>query len=37
MDLTPLVMDDAKDPIEFVGEHIERFLADVKMRIAKMG
>jgi LmbE family N-acetylglucosaminyl deacetylase len=37
MDLTPLAMDETKDPIVFVGEHIERFLADVKMRIAKMG
>lgn len=37
MDLTPLVTDHAKDPIEFVGEHIERFFADVKMRIGKMG
>ena len=37
MDLTPLAMDDTKDPIDFVGEHIERFLADVKRRIAKMG
>jgi LmbE family N-acetylglucosaminyl deacetylase len=37
MDLTPLAMDDAKDPSEFVGEHIERFRTDVKSRIAKMG
>jgi LmbE family N-acetylglucosaminyl deacetylase len=36
LDLTPLVMDDAKDPIEFMGEHIQRFLEDVKRRIAKM-
>jgi LmbE family N-acetylglucosaminyl deacetylase len=37
MDLTPLAMDDGKDPSEFVGEHIERFWTDVKRRIAKMG
>jgi LmbE family N-acetylglucosaminyl deacetylase len=37
MDLTALAMDDAKDPSEFVGEHIERFCTDVKSRIAKMG
>jgi LmbE family N-acetylglucosaminyl deacetylase len=37
MDLTPLAMDETKDPIEFVAEHIQRFHADVKMRIAKMG
>ena len=37
MDLTPLAADDTKDPGEFVAEHIQRFLADVKGRIAKMG
>ena len=37
MDLTPLVADESKDPSEFVAEHIHRFLADVKSRIAKMG
>jgi LmbE family N-acetylglucosaminyl deacetylase len=37
MDLTPLALDETKDPSEFVAEHIQRFLADVKMRIAKMG
>jgi hypothetical protein len=37
MDLTPLARDDAKDPLGFVEEHIQRFLADVKMRITKMG
>lgn len=37
MDLTPLVMDDAKDPASFAAEHVERLLRDVKGRIAKMG
>jgi hypothetical protein len=37
MNLTPLAVDDAKDPSEFVAEHIGRFLKDVKTRIAKMG
>ncbi|MET0591659.1 MAG: PIG-L family deacetylase [Polyangiaceae bacterium] len=37
MDLTPLVMDDAKDPASFAAEHVERLLRDVKARIAKMG
>jgi len=37
MDLTPLTVDDTVDPGEFVAEHIERFLTDVKKRIAKMG
>ena len=36
MDLTPL-LDESKDPSAFVDEHIQRFLADVRMRIAKMG
>jgi LmbE family N-acetylglucosaminyl deacetylase len=37
MDMTPLALDETKDPSEFVAQHIQRFLADVKMRIAKMG
>ena len=37
MDLTPLATDEAKDPLVFVSEHIERFLADVKARIVRMG
>jgi hypothetical protein len=37
MDLTALVADDAQDPARFVEEHIQRFLDDVKARIAKMG
>ena len=35
-DLTPL-LDETRDPSAFVEEHMQRFLADVKMRIAKMG
>jgi LmbE family N-acetylglucosaminyl deacetylase len=37
MDLTPLVTNDTGDPSRLVEEHIHRFLADVKARIAKMG
>jgi len=37
MDLTPLVVDDTKDPSAFLAEHIDRFSTDVKSRIAKMG
>jgi hypothetical protein len=37
MDLTPLAMDETMDPSTFVSEHIQRFLTDVKVRIAKMG
>ncbi len=36
LDWTPLAMDDAKDPMTFMGEHIQRFLEDVKGRIAKL-
>jgi len=35
MDLTPLVADDTKDVVEFVGGFIERFNADVKMKLAR--
>jgi len=36
MDLTPL-LDETKDPTLLVDEHIQRFFADVRLRIAKMG
>ncbi len=36
MDLTPLVEDDARDPVEYAREHIERFAADVTQRIARL-
>ncbi len=36
MDLTPLMADAAKDPWEYVQEHINRFAADVKERITKL-
>jgi LmbE family N-acetylglucosaminyl deacetylase len=37
MDLTPLVADEKRDPFQYVEEHVERFTADVKSRLAKMG
>ncbi|HKQ70751.1 MAG TPA: PIG-L family deacetylase [Polyangiaceae bacterium] len=36
IDMTPLVEDDARDPLAFVEEHIARFQAEVSARIAKM-
>ena len=36
MDLTPL-LDETKDPARLVDEHMQRFSADVRLRIAKMG
>ncbi len=36
MDLTPLVQDASVDIAEYVGEHIDRFRADVRERIAKL-
>lgn len=33
MDLTPLVADEKKDIVEFVGAHIERFQTDVCMKL----
>jgi LmbE family N-acetylglucosaminyl deacetylase len=36
IDLTPLIDDAARDPSSFVAEHVDRFAADVKARIARM-
>ena len=36
MDLTPLVTDTAKDPGEYVLEHIQRFADEIKARMAKL-
>jgi LmbE family N-acetylglucosaminyl deacetylase len=33
MDLTPLVQDESKDIVQFVGDHIQRFSEDVKARL----
>lgn len=35
MDLTPLIVDDALDPADYVEAHIERFRADVSGRVKK--
>jgi len=35
MDLTPVVADESKDILEFVCGHIERFNADVKMKLGR--
>ncbi|HEX3889315.1 MAG TPA: PIG-L family deacetylase, partial [Verrucomicrobiae bacterium] len=35
MDLTPLVTDETLDIVEFVSGHIEKFSADVKMKLAR--
>lgn len=37
MDLTPLVLDDRIDPVEFVQEHIQRFAQDVSSRLQRVG
>jgi len=37
MDLTPLILDDAKDPGDFVQEQIQNFSRDVAERIRKVG
>jgi len=37
MDLTPLVHNPELDPAMFVGEHIARFAADVRSRLARLG
>jgi LmbE family N-acetylglucosaminyl deacetylase len=37
MDLTPLALDDAKNPADFAAEHALRLVRDVEARIAKMG
>jgi LmbE family N-acetylglucosaminyl deacetylase len=36
IDLTPLVADKDQDPVAFVQQHIDRFAADVKVRISRM-
>ena len=36
MDLTPLLEDPARDPFDYVEEHIERFAQDVQERIGKL-
>lgn len=35
MDLTPLVTDETKDIVEFVGRHLDNFAADVKTRLGR--
>jgi LmbE family N-acetylglucosaminyl deacetylase len=35
MDLTPLVMDEKKDIVEFVGDHLTRFANDVKTKLGR--
>ncbi len=35
MDLTPLVRDDRMSLVDFVGEHCERFAADVRSRLIR--
>jgi LmbE family N-acetylglucosaminyl deacetylase len=37
MDLTPLITDTGKDITEFVQEYIQRFAADVKVRLERFG
>lgn len=37
MDLTPLLTDDAIDPVEFACEHVRRLEKDVRDRMAKLG
>jgi len=36
MDLTPLVLDDSRDPLSFADEHTARFAADVHARIDRL-
>jgi len=36
MDLTPLIVDDAKKPFEYVQEHIQRFTDEVTARLSKL-
>jgi len=36
MDLTPLILDDGKDPSAFVQEFIQRFAEDVSDRLSRM-
>jgi LmbE family N-acetylglucosaminyl deacetylase len=36
IDLTPLVMDEAADPFDFIKRHIDRFAEDVRSRIVKL-
>lgn len=35
MDLTPVVVDESKDILEFVCDHIDRFKADVRQKVGK--
>ena len=35
MDLTPLIQDDARDPVDFIQEYVKRFQDDVAARIRK--
>jgi LmbE family N-acetylglucosaminyl deacetylase len=37
MDLTPLILDDTKDPAAFVQEHIQNFARDVADRLKRVG
>ena len=37
MDLTPLVLDDALDPLDLALAHVERFQAEIKSRFGKLG
>ena len=36
MDLTPLILDDARDPLSFADEYVARFAADVHDRIDRL-
>ena len=35
MDLTPLIVDDALDPADFVATHLDRFRDDVLTRVRR--